>query len=83
MNHKNLRRIHTEERAQVRRRGERKRAVGTRAPIALTQAPNQRWSLDFASDVLAPINSALLAQRIERPTFNQVVPRSIPGAPTN
>jgi putative transposase len=37
----------------VRRRGGRKRALGTRAPITLPQEPNQRWSLDFVSDVLA------------------------------
>ncbi len=37
----------------MRRRGGRKRALGTRAPMTLPQAPNQRWSLDFVSDVLA------------------------------
>jgi len=37
----------------VRRRGGRKRALGTRAPILLPQGPNQRWSLDFASDMLS------------------------------
>lgn len=52
MNHKKLRRLYTEERLQVRRRGGRKRALGTRAPLALPQGPNQRWSLDFASDTL-------------------------------
>ena len=36
----------------VRRRGGRKRALGTRAPMALPQGPNQRWSLDFLSDAL-------------------------------
>jgi putative transposase len=53
LNHKKLRRLYAEERLQVRRRGGRKRAVGTRAPISLPQAANQRWSLDFASDTLA------------------------------
>jgi putative transposase len=53
MNHKRLRRLYREERLQVRRRGGRKRAIGTRSPIALPQAANQRWSLDFASDTLA------------------------------
>jgi putative transposase len=53
MNHKKLRRLYAEERLQVRRRGGRKRALGTRAPMALPQAANQRWSLDFASDALA------------------------------
>jgi putative transposase len=52
MNHKRLRRLYREERLQVRRRGGRKRAIGTRSPIALPQAANQRWSLDFASDTL-------------------------------
>jgi putative transposase len=49
-NHKKLRRIYAEERLQVRRRGGRKRALGTRAPMAVPQEPNQRWSLDFVSD---------------------------------
>ena len=51
-NQKKLRRIYAEERLQVRRRSGRKRALGTRAPIALPDAPNQRWSLDFMSDTL-------------------------------
>ena len=53
MNHKKLRRLYREERLQVRRRGGRKRALGTRAPMTLPQGPNQRWSLDFVSDALA------------------------------
>ena len=53
MNHKKLRRLYREERLQVRRRGGRKRALGTRAPMALPQGANQRWSLDFLSDALA------------------------------
>ena len=35
---------------QVRRRGGRKRALGMRAPIALPNGPNERWSFDFVSD---------------------------------
>jgi putative transposase len=54
MNHKKLCRIHREEGLAVRRRRRgRKRATGTRAAPALPQAPDQRWSLDFASDCLA------------------------------
>lgn len=53
INHKKLRRLYAEKRLQVRRRGGRKRAMGTRAPMTLPQAPNQRWSLDFVSDMLA------------------------------
>jgi putative transposase len=44
MNHKKLRRLYSEERLQVRRRGDRKRAIGTQAPMTLPQGPNQRWS---------------------------------------
>lgn len=36
----------------MRRRGGRKRALGTRAPMLLPERPNQRWSLDFVSDTL-------------------------------
>ena len=34
----------------VRRRGERKRAIGVRSPMPLLLGPNQRWSLDFVHD---------------------------------
>src|SRR6478672_4644514 len=53
MNHKKFRRLYREERLQVRRRGGRKRALGTRAPMAIPQGANQRWSLDFLSDAFA------------------------------
>jgi putative transposase len=52
MNQKKLRRLYAEERLQVRRRGGRKRALGTRAPMTIPQGPNRRWSLDFLSDAL-------------------------------
>jgi putative transposase len=53
LNHKKLRRIYTEERLQVRRRGGRKRALGTRAPLTSPQGPNQRWSMEFLHDQLS------------------------------
>ncbi len=53
INHKKFRRLYREERLQVRRRGGRKRALGTRAPMAISQGRNQRWSLDFVSDAFA------------------------------
>jgi putative transposase len=53
MNHKKFRRLYREERLQVRRRSGRKRALGTRAPLALPDRSDQRWSLDFASDAFA------------------------------
>jgi putative transposase len=40
MNHKKLRRLYREDGLQVRRRSGRKRALGTRVPIALPQGPN-------------------------------------------
>lgn len=52
MNLKKLRRLFREEKLQVRRRGGRKRALGTRRPMLVPDAPNRRWSLDFVSDAL-------------------------------
>ena len=50
MNKKRLFRLYREEGLAVRRRRGRKRATGTRAPMALPDGPNQRWSLDFVAD---------------------------------
>ncbi|WP_156944557.1 IS3 family transposase [Bradyrhizobium sp. Ec3.3] len=52
VNHKKLFRLYREEKLAVRRRGGRKRAIGTRAPMTVPMAPNDRWSLDFVSDQL-------------------------------
>jgi putative transposase len=52
MNQKKLRRLYAEEKLQVRRRGGRKRARGTRKPLELPAAANRRWSLDFVSDAV-------------------------------
>jgi putative transposase len=49
---KKLYRLYKEERLTVRKRGGRKRALGTRAPIAIPQDRNLRWSLDFVMDTL-------------------------------
>jgi putative transposase len=50
VNQKKLRRLYAEEKLQVKRRGGRKRALGTRRPMMIPDAPNRRWSLDFVSD---------------------------------
>ncbi|WP_442238010.1 IS3 family transposase [Rhodopseudomonas pseudopalustris] len=50
VNHKKLFRLYREEKLTVRRRGGRKRALGTRAPMTVPVLPNERWSLDFVSD---------------------------------
>ena len=49
-NKKRVQRIYREERLMVRRRGGRKRAIGTRAPLEKPAAANVCWSLDFVSD---------------------------------
>jgi putative transposase len=53
MNHKKLYRLYHEEKLMVRRRGGRKRALGTRAPMLLPERINQRWSLDFIAGTLS------------------------------
>lgn len=50
MNLKKLRRLYREEKLTVRKRGGRKRALGTRRPLALPSRPGERWSLDFVND---------------------------------
>ena len=50
VNLKKVRRLYAEERLQVRKRGGRKRALGSRSPMTIPQEANQRWSLDFLSD---------------------------------
>ena len=50
MNHKKLYRLHTEEKLDVRRRRDRKRARGPRTPMPEALRPGERWSVDFLSD---------------------------------
>jgi putative transposase len=52
MNLKKVYRLYKEERLTVRRRGGRKRAIGTRAPLEKAAGPNAIWVLDFVSDTL-------------------------------
>ena len=52
MNQKKQRRLYREENLQVRKRGGRKRALGTRRPMVLPSCANECWSLDFVSDAL-------------------------------
>ncbi len=53
VNRKKLYRLYREEGLTVRKRGGCKRAIGTRAPMAIPRGPNRRWSLDFVSDALS------------------------------
>jgi putative transposase len=83
MNHKKLRRLYAEERLQVRRRGGRKRALGTRAPMTLPQGPNQRWSMDFASDTLTDgrrFRILVVMDDFTRECLCLVADTSLPGA---
>lgn len=50
VNQKKIRRLYREEGLQVKRRGGRKRALGTRRPMLVPNRSNERWSLDFVSD---------------------------------
>jgi putative transposase len=52
VNHKRLFRLYRQEKLSVRKRGGRKRAIGTRSPMLVPIKPNERWSLDFVSDQL-------------------------------
>jgi putative transposase len=52
VNHKRLFRLYRQEKLSVRKRGGRKRAIGTRSPMLVPMKPNERWSLDFVSDQL-------------------------------
>jgi putative transposase len=52
MNLKKVYRLYKEERLTVRKRGGRKRALGTRAPMTVPQDANQRWSIDFVQDAI-------------------------------
>jgi len=52
VNHEELRLPYGEDQLQVRHCGERKRALGARAPTILPQGVNWRWSVDFVSDML-------------------------------
>ena len=47
VNHKKVRRIYREEKLQVRRRGGRKRALGTRKPMVLPEWPKPALVIGF------------------------------------
>lgn len=60
----------------------RKRALGMRAPMAIQQDANQRWSLDFLSDALVDGRRFRILNVIDdlsRECLATVVDNSIPG----
>jgi len=64
MNQKKLRRLYREEKLQVRKRGGRKRALGTRSPMLMPDRANERWSLDFVSDAFTSWRGAANRRRL-------------------
>jgi putative transposase len=53
INHKAVHRIYVEEGLQVRKRKRKRISQGERQPLAVPQAPGERWSMDFQHDMLA------------------------------
>jgi len=83
LNRKKTRRLYREERLGVRRRGGRKRAIGTRVPMTIPQGPDQRWSVDFLQDVLSDgrrFRVFAAVDDVSRECLALVVDTSISGA---
>lgn len=82
VNHKKLYRLYREEGLAVKRRKGRKRALGTRRPMLVPNAPNQRWSLDFVSDALTDgrrIRVLCIVDDYTREALATIVDTSISG----
>jgi putative transposase len=82
LNRKKLYRLYKEERLTVRKRGGRKRALGTRAPMAIPQGRNLRWSLDFVTDTLVSgrrFRILTLVDDFSRECLSLVVDTSLTG----
>lgn len=82
VNHKKLFRLYREERLTVRKRGGRKRALGTRRPALVPDRANQRWSLDFVSDALSDgqrFRVLCIVDDCTREALATVVDRSMSG----
>ena len=78
---KKLYRLYREERLTVRKRGGRKRALGTRAPMAIPQA-RTGLSLDFVADTLASgrrLRILTLVDDFTRECLGLVVDTSLTG----
>jgi putative transposase len=83
LNHKKLLRLYREEKLTVRRRGGRKRALGTRVPMTIPQGPNQLWSLDFVSDAMSdgrPFRILAVVEDFSRKCLCLIADTSLSGA---
>ena len=81
VNHKRTERIYREERLQVR--GKRhKKLARPRIPMVVPDAVNQRWSMDFVSDQLAPgrrFRVLNIVDDFSRESVAQIVDISVSG----
>ena len=82
VNHKKVYRIYKESSLKVLKRGSRKRALGSRTPLAALGKPNGRWSLDFVSDALSDgrrIRILTIVDDFTRESLKMVVDTSLNG----
>ena len=82
INHKKIYRLYHDNGLTVRKRGGRKRSLGTRSPIMSPTGPNQRWSLDFVHDSLADGRRFRVLNVVDdytRECLAAVVDTSLPG----
>jgi putative transposase len=82
VNHKRVYRLYSESGLKVRKRGGRKRALGSRLPVKQLNSPNERWSLDFVSDALADgrrIRILTIVDDFTRECLKMVVDTSLSG----
>ena len=73
INRKKTQRLYSEEKLAVRRRRNRRRAIGAQAPAPVLALPNQRWNLDFVHDQLAT------GRRVVRELTDLIAERGKPG----
>lgn len=82
VNHKRVYRLYKETGLKVRRRGGRKRALGSRMAVEVLSKADQRWSLDFVSDALADgrrLRILTVVDDFTRECLKMVVDTSISG----
>ena len=83
VNHKAVHRLYVEEGLQVRKRKRKRVSRAERCPMAVPQAPNERWSMDFQHDLLATgqrIRTLNIVDDFSRECPAIEVDTSLPGA---
>ena len=81
-NHKRIERVYREEGLQVRRRKRKRMARARQNPSRVASCPNQRWSMDFVSDVIADgcrIRALAIVDECTRESLAIEVDTSLPG----